>query len=98
MNKTQLVEHVALSLEMAKAQAARVVEATIKGITKGLLEDSEVSLPPLGKFLVKTRAARSGRNPQTGDALQIPETRVVSYKAGKELKDTVNGVEILEEA
>lgn len=90
MNKTQLVDALALAADLPKAKANLVLDTVLDLITQGLVQDKEVPLTGFGKFLAKIRAARTGRDPRTGGALQIPEKIVVSFKAGKFLEDAVN--------
>lgn len=90
MNKTQLVDSVAQITGLSKVDALRAVEATFDTITKTLAMKEQVVLVGFGSFGVKKRAARIGRDPRTGGALQIPEAMVAFFKAGKALKDAVN--------
>ena len=71
MNKSELVDHVAESADIPKATAARAVEAALEGITSSLSDGESVALVGFGTFLVRERAARAGRNPKTGEAIQI---------------------------
>ncbi|MBD1373960.1 HU family DNA-binding protein [Hazenella sp. IB182357] len=89
MNKPQLVAQVAEETGMTKADAAKAVKVIFNSITKGLVEDGKVTLIGFGNFEVKDRAARKGRNPQTGEEIEIPASKVPSFKAGKALKDSV---------
>lgn len=91
MNKSELVDKVAESADIPKAVAARALDAVINGVTDALKADDQVVLVGFGTFQVKDRAARTGRNPQTGAEIQIPAAKVPSFKAGKALKDAVNG-------
>lgn len=91
MNKSELVDKVAESADIPKAVAARALDAVIGSVTDALKEDDQVVLVGFGTFQVKDRAARTGRNPQTGAEIQIPAAKVPSFKAGKALKDAVNG-------
>ncbi|WP_290649698.1 HU family DNA-binding protein [Aquisalimonas sp.] len=90
MNKSELVEAVAQNADLSKASAARAVDAMVDAVTRALKENDSVSLVGFGTFTVRERAARSGRNPRTGDTINIPATKVPSFKAGKALKDAVN--------
>ena len=90
MNRTELVEKAAASADVSKATAGRVVEAVFDSLTGALANGESVSLVGFGTFSVKNRAARTGRNPQTGASIQIAASRVPSFKAGKGLKDAVN--------
>lgn len=90
MNKTELIEAIAESADLPKAAATRALDAVIDNITGTLKKGEQVVLVGFGTFSVKDRAARTGRNPQTGAEIQIPAARVPSFKAGKALKDAVN--------
>jgi len=90
MNKGDLIEAVAGSTDMSKADSGRAVDAVIEAITKALKKGGTVSLVGFGTFTVKKRAARQGRNPRTGEAIQIKASKVPGFKAGKALKDAVN--------
>jgi DNA-binding protein HU-beta len=90
MNKSELVETVALTADISKASANRALEAVLEAITKTLQNGDTVTLVGFGSFLIKNRAARQGRNPKTGEPLQIPASKVVGFKPGKTLKDAVN--------
>jgi len=74
---------------MSKADAARAVDAVFDGITESLRRGTEVRLVGFGTFLVTNRKASTGRNPRTGEAIQIPAARVPKFKAGKGLKDSL---------
>ena len=90
MSKTELVEFVAAEANMTKADAARAVDAMMKGITKGLKKEGKVALVGFGTFASKKRPAREGINPLTKEPMKIPAKNVVSFKAGSKLKDAVN--------
>ena len=90
MNKSELIEAVAASADLPKAAAARVVDAMIDTITESLQKSEPVVLVGFGTFGTKDRAARTGRTPQTGAAIQIKAAKVPSFKPGKALKDAVN--------
>ncbi len=90
MNKTELIDAIAESADLSKASAARILEATLDAITGALQQGDSVALVGFGTFQAKDRAARTGRNPQTGEAMQIPAAKVPSFKAGKALKDALN--------
>ena len=89
MNKSDLVDAVASSADLTKASAARAVDATLDAIGGALGSGDSVSLVGFGTFSVRHRAARDGRNPQTGAPMHIPASKVPGFKAGKGLKDTV---------
>lgn len=90
MNKAELIEAVAAEADMSKADAGRAVDAVVNAITAAMKKQDDVSLIGFGTFTVRERAARSGRNPQTGETMQIPAAKVPAFKAGKALKDAVN--------
>lgn len=90
MNKTELIDAIAESADLSKASAARTLEATLDAITGALQQGDSVALVGFGTFQAKDRAARTGRNPQTGEAMEIPAAKVPSFKAGKALKDALN--------
>ncbi|PZN32335.1 MAG: DNA-binding protein HU [Proteobacteria bacterium] len=90
MNKAELIDAVSAQANLGKAEATRAVDAVFDAITAALKSGDTVSLLGFGTFSVKDRAARSGRNPQTGETIEIPASRVPGFKAGKALKDAVN--------
>ncbi len=90
MNKAELIESVASSTNLSKADATRAVDAVIDNITSALKKGQQVSVVGFGTFSVKHRAARSGRNPRTGESIDIAASNVPGFKAGKALKDAVN--------
>ena len=90
MNKGDLVEAVAASAGLSRADATKAVDATLDAIQGTLADGGSVSLVGFGTFSVKARAARMGRNPRTGEAIQIAASNVPGFKAGKGLKDAVN--------
>ena len=89
MNKSHLVAHVAQELQTSQLQAARLVDTVLAGIRSGLQSDSSVTLSGFGTFEVKPRKARMGRNPQTGEPIQIEAGRRVGFRVGKALKESV---------
>lgn len=90
MNKAELIDQMAASADISKADATRALDAMLDTVTKALKESDQVVLVGFGTFSVKNRAARTGRNPQTGAPIQIAAARVPSFKAGKALKDALN--------
>jgi len=90
MNKTELIEHISTKADLSKADAARAVDAFIDAVTTALKEDDSVTLVGFGTFSVSQRAARAGRNPRTGETIQIPAARVPKFRPGKALRDDVN--------
>lgn len=90
MNKQELIDLIADKADLTKADSKRALEAILESISKALADGSEVSLVGFGSFKVSERAARTGRNPQTGEEIKIAAAKVPSFKAGKALKDAVN--------
>jgi len=90
MNKSELINAVAEESGLSKADAGRALDAVVSSVTTALQGGDSVALIGFGTFSVKDRAARTGRNPQTGEAIQIKASKVPSFKAGKALKDSVN--------
>jgi DNA-binding protein HU-beta len=90
VNKTQLVDVISAAADLPKTKAAVILDTILDEITRTLVQGEQVALVGFGTFTVKKRAARTGRDPRTGGVLQIPETMVVAFKAGKGLKDAVN--------
>ena len=90
MNKGELIDAVADSADLSKADAARAVDAVFNAITGSLKQGDSVAMAGFGTFSVKKRAARNGRNPRTGETIFIPASNVPGFKAGKALKDAVN--------
>ncbi len=90
MNKSDLIESMASNAGISKAAAGKALDAMMKSITGELMTGGRVSLVGFGSFSVSARAARDGRNPQTGATIKIPARKVVKFKAGSELKDSVN--------
>jgi len=90
MNKGELIEAVAAAADLTKADATKAVEAFVNSVTRALKNGEQVSIVGFGSFSVKSRAARQGRNPKTGETIDIKASRVPGFKAGKALKDAVN--------
>lgn len=90
MNKTQLIEKIADNADLSKASAGRALDAVVESISESLQGGDQVALVGFGTFSVRTRAARTGRNPKTGEEIQIAEAKVPAFKPGKALKDAVN--------
>ena len=91
MNKTELIDAIAAAADLPKASAGRALDAVVDSITQALKKGDPVTLVGFGTFAVKARAAREGRNPQTGQTIQIKASNVPGFKPGKALKDAVNG-------
>ncbi|MBO0997632.1 HU family DNA-binding protein [Bacillus sp. SD075] len=89
MNKTELVSSVAAQAELTKDETKKVVDALFETITATLAKEEKIQLVGFGTFEVRDRAARTGRNPQTGEEIQIAASKVPAFKAGKELKEAV---------
>ena len=90
MNKTELIAAAAEKAGLSKKDTEAVITATLASITEALQNDDKVQLVGFGAFEVKTRSARTGRNPKTKEAIQIPESKSPVFKAGKALKDAVS--------
>src|SRR5690625_1995232 len=91
MNKTDLVNAVAEKTELSKKDAAKAVDAVFETVMDSLSEGEKVQIIGFGNFEVRERKARKGRNPQTGEEIQIPASKVPAFKAGKALRDAVRG-------
>lgn len=89
MNKGELVEAIAAAAGLTKADAGRALDGTLAAITKALKKGDRVSLPGFGSFSISKRSARTGRNPQTGEAIKIKARKVAKFKAGTKLADAV---------
>ena len=90
MNKSELIDAIAADAGLSKADGGKALDAMLSAVTGALKGGDSVSLVGFGTFQVKDRAARSGRNPQTGATIQIAAAKVPGFKAGKALKDAVN--------
>ncbi|SEI60366.1 DNA-binding protein HU-beta [Allopseudospirillum japonicum] len=90
MNKSELIDAIATSADISKATAGRALDAVIQSVTDSLKKGDSVALVGFGTFAVKERAARTGRNPQTGAEIKIEASKVPSFRPGKTLKDAVN--------
>lgn len=90
MNKTELVSRVAQKAQITKESAAEAVDATFEGIAAALQEGDTVRIVGFGNFQVAHRKASNGRNPRTGEPIQIPASKIPKFKAGKALKEAVN--------
>ncbi len=89
MNKSELVDAIAQNAELSKADAGRALDGMIAAVTKALKKGDTVSLVGFGTFSVKKRAARTGRNPATGETIKIKASKTPSFKAGKGFKDAI---------
>lgn len=90
MNKAELIEAIATTSKLSKADAGRALDATIENITKSLRKNDKVSLVGFGTFSIAKRAARTGRNPQTGTTIKIGAKKIAKFKAGLDLSKAVN--------
>lgn len=90
MNKSELIDNIAEKSGLNKTQASDALNAFIESVGEALENNDSISLVGFGTFSVKDRKARTGRNPKTGDPLEIPASKVPSFKAGKNLKDRLN--------
>jgi len=90
MNKSDLVDAIAESASLSKADAGRALDALVDTVTSALKSGQSVSLVGFGTFSVRDRAARTGRNPRTGETIKIKASKNPAFKAGKALKDAVN--------
>lgn len=90
MKKVELIEAVAAKAGLTKADAGRALDATIEAITGALVKGDRVPLVGFGTFAISKRAARTGRNPQTGETVKIAARNAVTFKAGSALKEAVN--------
>ncbi|ASS91749.1 MAG: HU family DNA-binding protein [Bacillaceae bacterium] len=91
MNKTELINAVAEASELSKKDATKAVDAVFDTILESLKKGDKVQLIGFGNFEVRERSARKGRNPQTGEEIEIPASKVPAFKPGKALKDAVAG-------
>jgi len=89
MTKDEMIGHMAETSGITKRQAGDALEAFMDGVTKQLTGDGKISFAGFGTFSVSQRKARTGRNPQTGEAIQIPASKVPVFKAGKNLKEAI---------
>ena len=90
MTKAELVNAIAKDADLTKAQAGKALDATVKAISEALKKGDKITIVGFGTLSVGERAARVGKNPQTGERLEIKASKVPKFKAGKLLKDSVN--------
>ncbi|MDP6377239.1 MAG: HU family DNA-binding protein [Pseudomonadales bacterium] len=90
MNKSELIDRIADTADISKASAGRALDAALDAVTNSLKQSDPVALVGFGTFTVRDRAARMGRNPQTGAPIHIAAARVPAFKPGKALKDALN--------
>ena len=91
MNKSQLIDKIAAGADISKAAAGRALDALIASVTESLQAGDDVALVGFGTFAVKERAARTGRNPRTGELIPIAARRVVTFHASSKLKELIQG-------
>lgn len=89
MTKADLVEKIATKANLTKAAAERALNAFLASVTEGLKQEEKLTLTGFGTFVVENRKARQGRNPRTGDAITIPASKMVKFRPGKQLKDSI---------
>jgi len=89
LNKSELIDAIAELASFTKKDAEKGLNAILEAIQKSLSDGSEVSIANFGSFKVKKRSARKGRNPRTGEEMEIPERNVIVFSAGKNLKESV---------
>ena len=89
MNKKQLIEQMVEHTDSPKSEAEKHLEAFTRAISQALKTGEEVQIPGFGKFYVRDQKAREGRNPQSGQKMKIPASKVPAFKAGKSLKDSI---------
>jgi len=92
VNKTELIDEIAKAADISKASASRALEAVIDSITSTLKQEGSVTLAGFGTFAVSARAARTGRNPRTGEEIPIQARRVVTFHASQKLKEQIQGL------
>ncbi|MFO7869475.1 MAG: HU family DNA-binding protein [Bacteroidales bacterium] len=90
MNKAELIDQIASESGLSKADSKKALEAFTQSVSASLKKGDKISLVGFGSFSTSKRSARTGRNPQTGKTITIPEKNTVKFKAGKELSDSVN--------
>nr|WP_281350027.1 HU family DNA-binding protein [Pandoraea anhela] len=90
VNKTELIDHIAKEADVSKAAAGRALDALVGAVKRSLKKGDDVTLVGFGTFYVTKRAARTGRNPRTGEAIKIKAAKVPKFRPGKDLKDNVN--------
>jgi nucleoid DNA-binding protein len=91
LNKADLIDTVASEMELSKRQASQIVELILSEIKSALQKGDRVALTPFGSFVVRSRKAREGRNPKTGEKIKIAARKVPAFVAGKSLKEAIGG-------
>ena len=97
MNKAELIEEISVSADISKAAATRALNAMTDAVTSALQNDDQVVIVGFGTFSVRERSARTGRNPQTGEPIEIKAAKLPNFKAGKVLRDALAGEAVTEE-
>ena len=97
MNKTELIDHIATKADISKAAAGRSLDAMIAAVKTTLKKGGTVTLVGFGTFAVTARAARTGRNPRTGTAVEVSAKRAPAFKPGKEMRERLNLGEVTSE-
>jgi len=92
MTKADLIDEVVRVSDMSKKHAEKIVNTVFVSIIEALKKDDKIELRGFGSFRVRKRRSRKGRNPKTGDHVDVPEKRIPYFKPGKELKDLINGI------
>ena len=92
MNKSDLIDEIAQKADISKSSAGRALEATVEALITSLKKGEAVTLVGFGTFFIGERAARSGRNPRTGAAIEISAAKIPKFRPGKTLKDTLNSI------
>ncbi|APZ43585.1 HU family DNA-binding protein [Acidihalobacter ferrooxydans] len=90
MNKSELIDAIAAKADISKSTAGKVVDAFVESVTESLKNDDQVVIVGFGSFSVRKREARTGRNPRTGESIEIAASNLPGFKPGKALKDAVN--------
>ncbi|MEJ2480626.1 MAG: HU family DNA-binding protein [Acidihalobacter sp.] len=90
MNKSELIDAIAAKADLSKASAGKALDAFVESVTEALKSDDQVVVVGFGSFSVRKREARSGRNPRTGETIEIAASNLPGFKPGKALKDAVN--------
>lgn len=90
MNKSELIDAIAAKSNLTKASAAKALEGFVEAVTESLKNGDQVTIVGFGTFVVRNRDARTGRNPRTGETINIPASKLPAFKPGKALKDAVN--------
>ncbi len=90
MTKADLIEKIATSANLTKADAERALSAVLDAISEGLKQEDKLTLVGFGSFVVESRKERQGRNPRTGEAITIPASKAVKFRPSKQLKDSLN--------